>query len=253
MTVQELYNRLVARLPDSLCEPWDNDGLMVAPDADAPVRRILLSLDVTEDAVDFAIENRFDVILTHHPLIFRPLSSVTEDSPVGRKVIKLIRSGISVFSFHTRADRVDGGVNDVLADLLELTEIEPLSEDGMGRVGYLEEPMPLEEFCDRVKGQLDAPILSVADGGNLVHKVAVLGGEGKDYLKAALASGADTYLSGSLGYHTLEDAPELGINLIEGGHYYTEAAVLGFFEELLSLIDPSVTVHVLSSNNARFM
>lgn len=253
MTVQELYNKLSARLPDSLAEPWDHDGLMVCADADAPVRRVLLSLDVTETAVDFAIENRFDVILTHHPLIFRPLSAVTEDSPVGRKVIKLIRSGVSVFSFHTRADRVDGGVNDVLADLLELTEIESLSEDGMGRVGYLEEPMPLEEFCDRVRAQLDAPILSVADGGNLVHKVAVLGGEGKDYLKAALASGADTYLSGSLGYHTLEDAPELGINLIEGGHYYTEAAVLGFFEELLSLIDPSVSVHIFPSNNARFM
>ena len=253
MTVQELYKKLVQRLPDSLAETWDNDGLMVCADADAPVRRVLLALDVTENAVDFAIENRFDLILSHHPLIFRPLASVTEDTPVGRKVIKLIRSGVSVFSFHTRADRVDGGVNDVLADLLELTEIEPLSEDGMGRVGYLEEPMPLEEFCDRVKDQLGAPILSVADGGNLVHKVALLGGEGKDYVKAALASEADTYISGSLGYHTLEDAPELGINLIEGGHYYTEQAVLGFFEELLSLIDPSISVHVLPSNNARFM
>ncbi|MBP3605825.1 MAG: Nif3-like dinuclear metal center hexameric protein [Clostridia bacterium] len=253
MTVQALYNKLNARLPKELAEPWDNDGLMVCADADAPVRRVLLALDVTETAVDFAIENRFDVLLTHHPLIFRPLSSVTEDSPVGRKVIKLIRAGVSVFSFHTRADRVDGGVNDVLADLLELTEIEPLSEDGMGRVGSLEEPMSLEEFCDLAKKKLDAPILSVADGGNLVQKVAVLGGEGKDYLKAALASGADTYLSGSLGYHTLEDAPELGINLIEGGHYYTEAAVLGFFEELLSLIDPSISVHILPSNNARFM
>jgi dinuclear metal center YbgI/SA1388 family protein len=253
MTVHELYKKLVQRLPDSLSESWDNDGLMVSADTDAPVRRVLLALDVTENAVDFAIENRFDLILSHHPLIFRPLSSVTEDTPVGRKVVKLIKNGISVISFHTRADRVDGGVNDVLADLLELTEIEPLSEDGMGRVGYLEEPMPLEEFCDRVKEQLGAPILSVADGGNLVHKVALLGGEGKDYVKAALASEADTYISGSLGYHTLEDAPELGINFIEGGHYYTEAAVLGFFEELLSLIDPSISVHVLSSNNARFM
>lgn len=253
MTVHELYKKLTQRLPDSLSESWDNDGLMVCADTEAPVRRVLLTLDVTENAVDFAIENHFDLILSHHPLIFRPLSAVTEDSPVGRKVIKLIKSSISVFSFHTRADRVDGGVNDVLADLLELTEIEPLSEDGMGRVGYLEEPMPLEAFCDRVKEQLGAPILSVADGGNLVHKVALLGGEGKDYVKAALVSEADTYISGSLGYHTLEDAPELGINLIEGGHYYTEAAVLGFFEELLSLIDPSVAVHTLSSNNARFM
>ena len=253
MTVQELYKKLVQRLPDSLAEPWDNDGLMVCADADAPVRRVLLALDVTETVVDFAIENRFDLILTHHPLIFRPLASLTEDAPVGRKVIKLIKSGIAVISFHTRADRADGGVNDVLADLLELSEVEPLGEDGMGRVGYLEEPITLEAFAARVKEQLGAPILSVADGGNLVHKVAVLGGEGKDYLKAALASEADTYLSGNLGYHTMEDAPELGINLIEGGHYYTEQAVLTFFEELLSLIDPSVMCHSIASNNARWM
>lgn len=253
MTVSELYKKLIVRLPDSLAEEWDNDGLMVCPDADAPVRRVLLALDVTENVVDFAIENHFDLILSHHPLIFRPLSAVTEDATVGRKVIKLIKSGVAVISFHTRADRADGGVNDVLADLLELSEVEPLGEDGMGRVGYLEEPISPESFAARVKEQLGCPILSVADGGNLVHKVAVLGGEGKDYLKAALASGADTYLSGSLGYHTMEDAPELGINLVEGGHYYTEQAVLTFFEELLSFIDPSIACHTMASNNARWM
>ena len=133
MTVNELYKKLVARLPDSLAESWDNDGLMVCPDGDAPVRRVLLALDVTETVVDFAIENRFDLILTHHPLIFRPLSSLTEDTTVGRKVIKLIKSGIAVISFHTRVDRVDGGVNDVLADLLELSEVEPLGELGKAR------------------------------------------------------------------------------------------------------------------------
>ena len=253
MTVRELYKKMVARLPDSLSEAWDNDGLMVCPDADAPVRRVLLSLDVTENVVDFAIENEFDLILSHHPLIFRPLSSVSEDTPVGRKVIKLIKSGIAVISFHTRADRVDGGVNDVLANFLELTEVEPLSEDGMGRVGYLEKPMTLSEFCARIKKHLGAPVLSVSDGGDLVHKVALLGGEGKDYLGHALASEADTYLSGNLGYHTMEDAPELGINLIEAGHYYSEKLVLEFFEELLLLMDPAIVCHVIASNNARWM
>ncbi len=253
MTVNELYKKLIARLPEGLSESWDNDGMMVCPDGDLSVRRVLLALDVTEDVVDFAVENRFDLILSHHPLIFRPLSSVTEDTPVGCKLIKLIRSGIPVISFHTRADRVDGGVNDMLADLLELSDVEPLSEDGMGRVGFLEEPMALDAFAERVKAQLQTPILRVADGGNLVHKVAVLGGEGKDYLSAALASGADTYLSGNLGYHTMEDGPELGINLVEGGHYYTEQAVLTFFEELIALIDPAVVCQRLPSNNVQWM
>lgn len=253
MTVQELYDILSERLPLSLAEPWDNDGLAVCPDADAPVRRVLLALDVTESVVDYAIENGFDLILTHHPLLFRPLSSISEDTPVGRKVIKLIRAGVAAMSFHTRADKAAGGVNDVLAELLELSEVEPLSEDGMGRVGYLEERMPLEDFAVRVKEAIGAPVIAVADGGNLVHKVALLGGEGKDGLKAALASGADTYLSGSLGYHVMEDAPELGINLMECGHYHTEQAVLGFFEELLMRTDPSITAQICPSNNARFM
>ncbi len=253
MTVNELYKKLIVRMPDALCESWDNDGYMVCTNGDAEVRRVLLSLDITEEVVDFAIENRFDLIVSHHPLIFRPLSSITEDNPVGCKLIKLIRAGIPVFSFHTRADRVEGGVNDVLADLLGLSETQPLAEDGMGRVGYLEEPMALEDFAERVKAQLQTPILRVSDGGNLVHKVALLGGEGKDYLAAALSSGADTYLSGSLGYHTMEDGPELGINLVEAGHYHTEQAVLSFFEELISAIDPAVLCHSMPSNNAHWM
>jgi putative NIF3 family GTP cyclohydrolase 1 type 2 len=146
---------------------------------------------------------------------------------------------------------VEGGINDALASMLGLLDI--TSFDGIGRVGTLPSPLSFEDFCERVKKALDLPTLHARRVTDTVYRVAVLGGEGKDYLKAALASEADTYISGSLGYHTLEDAPELGINLIEGGHYYTEAAVLGFFEELLSLIDPSITVHVLSSNNARFM
>lgn len=253
MTVNELYQKMVARMPDALSEPWDNDGYMVCIDGEMEIRRVLLSLDITEDVVDFAIENQYDLIVSHHPLVFKPLSSITEDNPVGNKLIKLIRAGVPVFSFHTRADRVDGGVNDTLADLLSLSEVEELSEDGMGRVGYLEEPITLKEFAERVKAQLETPILRVSDGGNLVHKVAVLGGEGKDYLPAALASGADTYLSGNLGYHTMEDGPELGINLVEGGHYYTEQAVLSFFEELIRMIDPSIVCHSLPSNNAHWM
>ena len=102
MTVKELYQKMSERIPENLSEEWDNDGLMCSSDTSADVRRALVSLDVTEEIVDYAIENGFDLIVSHHPLIFKPISSLTEDSNVARKVIKLISNNISVFSFHTR-------------------------------------------------------------------------------------------------------------------------------------------------------
>ena len=120
MTVKEMYARFSERIPEHLSEEWDNDGLMCCPDATTEVCRVLITLDVTEEVVDYAIESAFDLIISHHPLIFKPLSSVNESDHISRKVIKLLNSGISVFSFHTRADKVTGGVNDKLAELLGL-------------------------------------------------------------------------------------------------------------------------------------
>ena len=112
MTVKELYEKLDKRIPKELSEPWDNDGLMCSPDTSLEVKKALLTLDVTEEIVDFAIERSYDLIISHHPLIFRPVSHITEDNHVARKLIKLINNGISVFSFHTRLDKAEGGVND---------------------------------------------------------------------------------------------------------------------------------------------
>ena len=119
MTVKEMYVKFSERIPDHLREEWDNDGLMCCPDGTAEVNRVLITLDVTEEVVDYAIESAFDLIISHHPLIFKPLKSVVEDNSVSRKVIKLLNNGISVFSFHTRADKVTGGVNDKLAEIFK--------------------------------------------------------------------------------------------------------------------------------------
>jgi putative NIF3 family GTP cyclohydrolase 1 type 2 len=110
MTVREIFEKLEERIPASLREPWDNDGLMCASDDTKEVRRALVALDVTEDIVDYAISNDIDLILSHHPLIFKPLSSIDPENHISRKVIKLIKSNVSVISFHTRADKVRGGV-----------------------------------------------------------------------------------------------------------------------------------------------
>lgn len=248
MTVKELYEKISLSVPETLREEWDNDGIMCSADMSAEVKRVLLSLDVTEEIVDYAIERSYDLIISHHPLVFRPICAVNETNNVSRKIIKLINNGISVFSFHTRADKVRGGVNDCLAKILGLNNTVPFGEGGMGRVGYLNAELEFDVFAEQVKSSLGADNIRIANGYNTVKKVAVLGGDGKDFVLDAIKTGADTYVSGRISYNLMEEAAELGINLVEAGHYFTEAPVLNFFAELISAADISVTVDFADSN-----
>ncbi len=221
MTVSNWYEFFCARISPVLSEVWDNDGLMCCPDPDREVGQILFALDVTDAVVERAVEIGAELIVSHHPLIFSPLASLTPDDPVARRVMRLLSAGISVFSFHTRFDRASGGVNDTLAKQLRLSNVCALGEGdaSLGRVGELRAPMALSDFAEYVKLALGAPAVQVWDASCPVHRVAVVGGEGKDFIAAAVSSGADTYLSGRLGYHHMQDRP---INLIEAGHYFTE-------------------------------
>ncbi len=248
MTVKELYAKFCDRIPEALRESWDNDGLMCSSDGSAEVTRALVALDVTEDVVDYAIQYGFDLIVSHHPLIFKPLASLTEESNVARKAIKLLCTGVSVFSFHTRADKVLGGVNDRLCDLIGMYDTEPFGEGDLGRIGNLDEDCTLEDFAYRIKQITGSDGVRYADGLSPVRRVAVVGGGGKSFLKDALAAGADTFVSGEIGYNNMEEASELGVNLIEAGHYYTEQPVTEFFRELLVDFDPDMYVEVAASN-----
>ena len=247
MNVRELYEKLSDRIPEELSEEWDNDGIMCCADDLAQVKRVLVTLDVTEEMVDYAIDNGFDLIVSHHPLVFKPLSSISPDNHVARKVIKLIRAGVSVMSFHTRADKVRGGVNDCLARLIGLDDIEPFGDDCLGRIGHLEAETSLEEFATRVKTVLGIDKLLVSDAYNPVYTIALVGGDGKSYLNDAIEMGADTYLSGRIGYNVMEEAAEMGINLIEAGHYATEFPVTKFFSNVINKIDPRITVEIVGS------
>ena len=247
MTVKELYQQFEERIPSILRESWDNDGMMCCADGTAEISRVLVALDVTEEIVDYAIERNFNLIVSHHPLIFKPLSSINEDNHIARKLIKLLGSGISVFSFHTRADKMIGGVNDRLADLLGMYDTESFGEGDLGRIGTLDEPMELQDFAYRVKQIIGSDVVRYADGFSDVYKVAVVGGDGKSYVKAAIEAGADTYISGRIGYNVMEEAPETGINLIEAGHYFTEQHITEFFRELITDFDPNIYVEIADS------
>ena len=251
MTIHDFYAALEAVLPRSLSCDWDNDGISCCPDPDAPVKGVLISLDPTEDAVEEAIARGCNVILTHHPMLFRGLKAVDGRDTGSRKVIRMISAGITAMAFHTRLDAADGGVNDILAARLGLTRVEPFGEDGnpagkpIGRVGELPTEVSADAFIETVKTALGLPALIFAGCGKPVRRVAVLGGGGEDNIFAAVAAGADTYVTGELKYHHLCDAPYGEINLIMAGHYHTEAPVLDRLAELASEICHSVPVHIL--------
>lgn len=247
MTVNELYNILNEKIPPSLSCPWDNDGLMCCPDGERKVKKVLIALDVTAKAIDYAEAGGFDLIVSHHPFIFKGLKAINGDSHIAEGAIKLIKNNISVMSFHTRLDAVEGGVNDTLCALLGLSDVTPFGEEGIGRIGELEDEMSLPDFCEKVKEITGAPFVLAADGGRAVKRVAVLGGEGGDDIASARAEGADLFLSGRLGYHNMVDAAGRGMSLIESGHFYSEFPVCFTLEKMLTSIAPDVTTEIFYS------
>lgn len=256
MNVRELYEYLNIRIPRSLSCDWDNDGLMCCPDPDRQVRRVLIALDVTGEVADTAVDGDYDAVVSHHPLIFDPLHSLTPDDGTGAKLINLVRAGICVMSFHTRLDALEGGVNDILAEALGLEDVRTFCDDEgspMGRVGTLESPVDPLELGRQVKGALGAPGVLVASCGRRCARVAVLGGEGKDFIAAARRAGADTLVSGRLGYHRMIAAEELGINLIEAGHFYTEDPVCDRLAEMISAADAAIETEYIKSCSLRLV
>ncbi|MCI6841109.1 MAG: Nif3-like dinuclear metal center hexameric protein [Eubacteriales bacterium] len=234
-TVDQLYKYLDSKFPDTLRCDWDNDGLMVADDPDREVMRVLCTLDVTEDAVDYAIANNFDVIVSHHPMIFRPLKAVNYADPIAKKTMKLLKNGISVMSFHTRLDAASGGLNDIFAKLMGLSDIGTITMDGepIGRIGTIPTPLACSDFASGAKKALGAERILYASASGIVNRLAICGGDGKDFIKAAKAAGADSYLTGQLSYNIMNESDYIGMNLFEAGHFHTEDFICSYLTLLI--------------------
>ena len=250
MNVQQLYAFLEEQIPSALSCDWDNDGLMCCADPTAEVTKVLIALDITAEVVHTAMEGNYDLILSHHPLIFKPLRALQPGDPIAKKVITLLRAGITAMSFHTRLDAVEGGVNDDLAARLQLSNIIPFGENGetIGRIGTLPAPLCLEDFARQVKVATGADCVQFSDAGRPVLRVALLGGSGSSDVNAAARAGADTYVTGELKHSQLTEAPERGMNLIAAGHFHTENGICERLRDLVTRAIPEAVVTVINSN-----
>lgn len=228
-TVREIEQALFDWAPKDLAADWDNVGHLLG-DPDGQVSRVLVSLDITEDAADEALALGCQLIVSHHPVMnckWLPVQSVREDRPQGRLLLKLLRNQISAICMHTNLDAARGGVNDLLAKALHLADPVPLSETGIGRYGTLAVPMALPEFVRFVCKTLGCNGVRYAGTGKPVSRVAVGGGSCGDFEADVIAAGCDTFVTSDLGYHQFLDAKGKGINLIDAGHFPTEDLICG--------------------------
>ena len=245
--LSQLLSRFESLWPLAGAEEWDAPGL-VSGDARQRISRVLLTVDVTSEIVEEAIDGGFDLILAHHPFLLRGITSASEHTSKGNTLAMAIRANLAIYAAHTNADIVEAGVSDVLAKALGITNAKPLVATanqviGHGRVGSLAEPMQLGDFARLIARVLPSTASGVRVAGNyeqIVSKVAVSGGAGDSFIGAAQASGADVYVTADLRHHPAQDAKEHSVvalspmALIDVSHWASEWLWLDVAAEILA-------------------
>lgn len=251
--VKDFYNFIDQIAPFATQEGFDNAGFLVGR-GDRTVEKVLAALDVTEAVVSEAAEWGAQLIVAHHPIIFQPDRSVTDESVVGRVLLALIENRIAAICAHTNLDAAQDGVNDCLARALELTDLGQLHQEGedalgrpygIGRTGTVHRPgLSAAEYAAFVKEKLGSASVRFADGGRPVEKVAVGGGSCGSMMEDALARGCDTFVTADLKYNQFLNAKALGLNLLDAGHFPTENVVCAPLSARLAQAFPQTEVRV---------
>ena len=243
-TVKDIFNHLNKLADVKLAEKWDNVGLMLGSNNNE-VSRVLVCLDVTTSVVEEAIANNVNLIVSHHPLIFKPLKNIDYTTDFKSRIIRnLIKNDISVISFHTNLDSATLGLNDYLAKILKLNEIQVLFEHsldntaGLGRIGKLSKPLKLSDFITYIKNCFSLETVSAVIGDEKeISTIALLGGSGADFIYTLPE--VDVYLTGDVGYHAALDAIEMKKNIIDVGHF-TENLVKDLLLDYISELNVEV-------------
>ena len=226
-TVREIEQALFELAPGEAAMEWDNVGHLLG-DPDQAVERVLVALDITEGVAAEAIASGCQLVVAHHPVMncrWTPVQNIRDDTFQGHLFLKLLRNNVSAICMHTNLDIAWGGVNDALAQRLELVDPGPLCENGLGRVGEYPESVALADYVRFVCQALGCNGLRYADAGKPVRRVAVGGGACGEFEEDAIRAGCDTFVTADLSYHQFLDAAGKGINLIDAGHFPTEDPV----------------------------
>lgn len=236
--VADIINVIDELAPPGLAEQWDNCGLQVGS-LGWPVKKIWVALDPLLPVIETAVQEAVDMVITHHPLVFQPLSQIDLDSDIGRVIDSAITGRLAVFTAHTNLDSTIDGINDLLAQRLGLRDLVPLvpagsafpdgGEDddramaGMGRIGRLPSPTTVGDWAKEIKQQLGIDQIKVAGDTSLpVEQVAVCSGSGAGLVENFLDSDAQVYVSGDLKYHQARVVEAAGRAMVDVGHFASE-------------------------------
>ena len=226
-TVQTVCDAMNRIAPKHLAEEWDNPGLLVG-DPHQEVSKILICLDVSEEIIQHAVDIKANMIVSHHPMIFKAIKRIRTDLPLGSKICSLIKNDIACFAAHTNLDSAEGGVNDVLAKKIGLVDVKPLDEElSLGRIGNLQREMSAKEFALHIKYSLKADTVRLINAGDFIIKtVGICGGAGSEFISKAKFLGADAFVTGDVKYHEAQMAVENKIHVVDAGLFATEFPIV---------------------------
>lgn len=220
-SVQDILDKIEEFAPLALKEDGDPTGFQLG-NRQQQVKKIMTTLDVRPNVVQEAIDNNIDLIIAHHPVIFKPAQNLDYNDPQNQMYADLISHNISVHSAHTNVDKTKNGMNDWLAAALKLKATDSIIElDNLGIVGELEQELSLESFADKVKQAFNLPALRIIKPykKHSVKKVAIIGGDGGKFYQVINKIKADTFITGDVYYHTAHDMQSSGLNVIDPGHH----------------------------------
>lgn len=248
LTVGDFYKAMDDIAPFNITGDWDNVGLLIGSCSDS-VSKVLLALDATKAVIEEAVEIGADLIITHHAVIFDPLHTIPTDS----NPYRLISNNIGLIAAHTNLDMTPGGVNTVFAEIIGVnasvvispSEIYP-EEYGYASMGTLSEPTTAKELAKKLKIELNAPGVRYLSTTKPIETVAYCGGSGKSFLEAAIAAGADAYVTGELDHNHLLRAQDENMALILAGHFHTETIVMEPLKAMLKERIPTAEIIVSS-------
>ena len=252
LKVKDIIGNLEKKYPKANAESWDNVGLIVGK-LNQEVRKVQLSLDATDKAIENAIKNSADLIITHHPMIFKPVKTITTMDNLGRKIIKLIENNKSLYAMHTNLDSSKDGLNDYILNLLEVENSKVIvvnefdNEVGIGRLYTLSKEMNIDAYAPFVKNSLKIKNIRIISENRekIIKKVALINGSGMSYWRKVKSLGADLFITGDIGYHDALDAKEAGINVFDIGHFESENC----FVELLRKDIKGMGIEVITFND----